>query len=123
MLMDMVLLWVLVGMILAGLASGFVPHGIFEKFFGPTVLGLFITLIAAAIIEVCSEGTAPLAFEIYRQTGALGNAFTFLMAGVVTDFTEVGLIWRNIGKKTAIWLLIVTIPQVLFFGFLFNYLL
>jgi len=34
-----------------------------------------VTLIVATIMEVCSEGTAPLAFELYRQTGAFGNAF------------------------------------------------
>ena len=45
------------------------------------------------------------------------------MAGVVTDYTEIGLIWSNIGKKTAIWLPIVTVPQVLLLGYLFNILL
>ena len=67
---------------------------------GPTALGLLVTLIVATIMEVCSEGTAPLAFEIYRQTAALGNAFVFLMAGVGTDYTEIGLLWHNIGRKS-----------------------
>jgi len=52
--------------------------------------------------------------------GTLGNPFVFLMAGVVTDYTEIGIIWSNIGKKTAIWLPIITVPQVLFIGYLFN---
>jgi len=72
-------------------------------------------------MEVCSEGTAPLAFEIFRQTGALGNSFVFLMAGVVTDYTEIGLVWQNIGKKAAIWLPLVTIPQVIFWGIIANW--
>tara|TARA_Y100000310_G_scaffold119843_1_gene118578 strand:- start:3531 stop:3668 length:138 start_codon:yes stop_codon:yes gene_type:complete len=42
------------------------------------------------------------------------------MAGVVTDYTEIGLIWANIGKRAAIWLPIITIPIVLAFGILFN---
>ena len=87
---------------------------------GPTALGLIITLIVATILEVCSEGTAPLAFEIYRQTGALGNAFVFLMAGVVTDYTEIGLLWHNVGKRVAIWLPIITVPQVVALGILAN---
>jgi len=42
------------------------------------------------------------------------------MAGVVTDYTEIGLIWSNIGKRTAIWLPIITVPMVLIAGILFN---
>jgi hypothetical protein len=82
--------------------------------------GLLVTLALATVIEVCSEGSAPLAFEIFRQTGAVGNSFVFLMAGVATDYTEIGLIWHNVGKKAAIWLPIITVPQVIVLGILAN---
>ncbi len=84
----------------------------FLVYAGPTLLGLLVVLFFATIIEVCSEGSSPLAFEIYRQTGAIGNPFVFLMAGVATDVTEIGLIWHNIGRKAAIWLPIITVPQI-----------
>jgi uncharacterized membrane protein YraQ (UPF0718 family) len=90
------------------------------EYMGATTLGLIVTLFFATIIEVCSEGSSPLAFEIFNQTGAFGNSFTFLMAGVATDYTEIGLIWSNIGKKTALFLPIITVPQILVLGFLFN---
>lgn len=119
-LADMVLLWLLVGILLASLAGAYVPAGIFEKYFGPSLLGLLITLAAATVLEVCSEGTSPLAFEIYRQTGALGNAFAFLMGGVVTDYTEIGLVWANLGRRTALWMLAITLPQVFIFAWVLN---
>lgn len=122
MLADMVLWWVIVGALLASFVSAFVPSHIFHRFLGPSFLGLLATLGVATILEICSEGTAPLAFEIYKQTGALGNAFAFLMGGVVTDYTEVGLVWMNLGKKTALWMLAITIPQVLLLGWIFNFL-
>jgi len=112
----------LIGFILAAVLGAYVPHDVFMKYFGPTVGGMFMTLLLATVIEVCSEGSAPIAFEIFKQVGKLGNPFVFLMAGVVTDYTEIGLIWSNIGRKTAIWLPIVTVPQVMAWGFLFNYL-
>lgn len=87
---------------------------------GPTLLGLFVTLALATIIEVCSEGSSPLAFEIYRQTHALGNSFVFLMAGVVTDYTEIGLLWANVGRRTAMWLPVISLPQVVAIGYLAN---
>jgi uncharacterized membrane protein YraQ (UPF0718 family) len=72
------------------------------------------------VLEVCSEGTSPIAFEIFAKTGVLGNPFIFLMAGVATDYTEIGLLWSNIGKRTALWLPAITVPQILLLGFLLN---
>jgi len=122
-LTKMVLWWILIGMFIASFARAFIPHEWFLLYLGPTVIGLAITLIIATIIEVCSEGSAPLAFEIFNQTGAFGNSFVFLMSGVITDVTEIGLIWHNIGRKAALWLPLLTIPQVLALGYLFNLLL
>lgn len=120
---DMILWWILIGMGIASLAGAYIPSNIFENYMGPTLLGLVVTLILATLIEVCSEGSAPMAFEIFRQTRALGNSFVFLMAGVVTDYTEIGLLWHNVGKRVAIWLPIITVPQVVILGILANNLL
>lgn len=122
-LSDMVLWWIVLGILLASLAGAYIPVHFFHRFMGPTVLGLFVTLALATIIEVCSEGSSPLAFEIYRQTHALGNSFVFLMAGVVTDYTEIGLLWANVGRRTAIWLPVVSVPQVAAIGYLANIIL
>ncbi len=119
-LANMILWWMIVGFLLAAIIGAYVPGHIFMQYFGPTFTGLLLTLLFATIIEVCSEGSAPLAFEIFRQVGKLGNPFVFLMAGVVTDYTEIGLLWTNIGKKTALWLPIITVPQVMLAGWLFN---
>lgn len=119
-LADMVLWWIFIGMGIASLVAAYVPQGIFQNYLGPTALGLLTTLVIATVMEVCSEGTAPLAFEIYRQTLAFGNAFVFLMAGVVTDYTEIGLLWHNVGKRTAFFLPLITVPQVIVFGLLAN---
>lgn len=121
-LADMVLWWILLGMGIASLSAAYIPHEMFHKFMGPTIGGIFVTLGFAVILEVCSAGTAPLAFEIYRQTRALGNSFVFLMGGVVTDYTEVGIVWTNIGRKTALWMLALTLPQTVILGILLNFL-
>ena len=119
-LANMVLWWIIIGFLAAVLIRAYVPAHIFLDYFGPGIMGLFLTLLFATIIEVCSEGSAPIAFEIFNKVGVLGNPFVFLMAGVVTDYTEIGLIWTNIGKRTAIWLPIITVPQVMLLGWLFN---
>ncbi len=119
-LSNMVLWWLIVGLIAAVLIDVYVPGEFFMQYLGPDTGGLLLTLAGATVIEVCSEGSSVVAFEIYDKVQAFGNPFVFLMAGVVTDYTEIGLLWTNIGRKTALLLPLVAVPQVLFFGFLYN---
>ena len=120
-LMKMVLWWFIIAMVISSYIAAFVPHGFFEQYFGPTVLGLFTTLFATSLIEICSEGSSILAFELYNQTGSIANVFVFLVAGVATDFTEIGLIWTNVGKRTAFLIPIVSVPIIMIFAFILLY--
>jgi uncharacterized membrane protein YraQ (UPF0718 family) len=56
-----------------------------------------------------------------NRAGAPGNGFTFLMAGVATDYTEL-LVIREFTKrwKTALFLPLVTTPQILVIGYIMN---
>lgn len=116
----MVVFWVALGFSLSAVFGTVIPQHWWGRYLGPSALGLLATLGIAAVFEVCSEGTAPLAVELYRQTGALGNAFGFLMGGVVTDFTELSMLWANLGRGAVGWLLVVTLPQVFVLGMVMN---
>ncbi len=119
-LAEMVLWWIFLGMSLASAAAAYIPSHFFHQFMGKTFGGMSVTLAFATVMETCSEGSSPLAFEIYRQTGAVGNALVFLMAGVATDYTEIGLLWVNAGRRTALWMPVIAVPLILFFGYLAN---
>ena len=117
----MVFRWLLFGIVLATAIRAFVPMDTYQTLFGPTVAGLFLTLLAATIIEVCSEGSTPIAAYILTRAGAPGNGFTFLMAGVATDYTEVMVIKDTTKSwKIALFLPLITLPQVLVIGWLLN---
>lgn len=117
----MVIRWALFGVVLASLIRALVPAELFANWFGPTAMGLLLTLIAATIIEVCSEGSVPIAADLLTRAAAPGNAFTFLMAGVATDYTEVMTIRDTTRSwKVALALPLVTLPQVLILGFILN---
>jgi len=119
--LKILLKWLLLGVIIASAIRAFVPLEFFQAYFGPTMLGLFLTLIATSIIEVCSEGSAPIASEIVNTAGAPGNGFTFLMAGVSTDYTEI-MILKDTTKswKMALILPLITVPQIVILGYIFN---
>ena len=116
-----VIRWSMFGLILAGLIRALVPEDTFATWFGATFVGLWLTLLATTIIEVCSEGSTPIAADLMNRANAPGNAFTFLMAGVATDYTEVMSI-RDTTKswKIALYLPLITVPQVMLIGFILN---
>jgi uncharacterized protein len=118
---KMVIRWALFGIVLASLIRALVPADIFSNWFGPTVVGLLLTLLAATVIEVCSEGSVPIAADLMTRAGAPGNTFTFLMAGVSTDYTEIMTI-RDTARswRVALALPLITIPQVLVLGYILN---
>ena len=116
----MIIGWVQLGLVLSAVIGAVVPHAAFTRWMGPSLGGLAATLLLAALLEVCSEGTAPVAFELYRHTGALGNAFAFLVGGVVTDVTELGAVWTVMGPRVVGWMLGITLPLVLVIGMVLN---
>ncbi len=117
----MVMRWLFLGVVLAALIQTFVSTETMTAYFGPTLLGLLLTLIATTIIEVCSEGSTPIGADLVTRAGAPGNGFTFLMAGVSTDYTEM-LVIRQMTKswKIALSLPLLTVPQVLLLGWVMN---
>ncbi|AVL53727.1 ATPase [Roseobacter denitrificans] len=118
---KMVLRWLFFGIVLAALIQATVPTETFQTWFGATLLGLFTTLLAATIIEVCSEGSVPIAADLMTRAAAPGNAFTFLMAGVATDYTEVLILREVTGRlRAALLLPLLTVPQVLLIGWALN---
>lgn len=119
--MQMVLRWILFGVLLASAVRAFINPETFETFFGPTLIGLGVTLGVATILEVCSEGSTPIAADILNRANAPGNSFTFLMGGVATDYTEIMIIKDTTRSlKTALFLPLITVPQVLLIGWLIN---
>jgi uncharacterized protein len=115
----MVLRWVLFGFVLTAAIRALVPLEIFQQYFGPGLLGLFLTLAATTVIEVCSEGSSPIAADLLTRANAPGNAFVFLMAGAATDYTEI----LSLRETTRSWratlaLPLLSTPQVLLIGWL-----
>ncbi|WP_430462773.1 permease [Thalassolituus sp. LLYu03] len=118
---KMVLRWVFFGVVLVALVRAFVPPESFGVWFGASFTGLIATLIATTVIEVCSEGSSPIAADLVTRAAAPGNAFTFLMAGASTDYTEIMALQNTTRSwKIALFLPLVTVPQVLFIGWLMN---
>lgn len=119
---KMVVRWLLFGVLLASALRAFIDTQLFEQYFGPTFIGLIITVFAATILEVCSEGSAPIAADVVNRANAPGNGFAFLMAGVATDYTEIMVIKDTTKSwKIALFLPLISVPQVILISLVINY--
>jgi uncharacterized membrane protein YraQ (UPF0718 family) len=117
----MLLKWIFLGVILSALIRTFVSAEIFQEYFGPTLLGLGATLLAAMVIEVCSEGSLPIASDFILRASAPGNTFAFLMTGVATDYTEILALRETTGSwKIALFLPLLSVPQVIILSMWLN---
>jgi uncharacterized protein len=118
---EMILRWIFFGIVLAALIQTFISTELFAQVFGPTILGLGATLIFATVLEVCSEGSMPIAADFLLRAGAPGNTFAFLMTGVSTDYTEIMSLKETTGSwKIAFFLPLVTFPQVVVIALILN---
>jgi uncharacterized membrane protein YraQ (UPF0718 family) len=116
-----VIKWLMFGVVLAATVRSVMSEDMFATYFGATLLGLGLTALAATVIEVCSEGSVPFAADIFNKAEAKGNSFAFLMAGVSTDYTEIMVLKETFGGwKRALFLPLITLPQILVWAFAIN---
>ena len=118
---QMIVRWIFFGTVLAAAIRAFVPIDVFGDWFGPTWVGVLLTLVAATVIEVCSEGSSPIAADLVTRANAPGNGFAFLMAGAATDYTEIMALKETTRSwKMAFVLPMCTLPQVIVIAWLVN---
>ncbi|MBK26973.1 MAG: ATPase [Halobacteriovorax sp.] len=118
---QMVLRWIFFGAVLTSAVRLVASPEILQEYVGPTMGGMGITLFVATVLEVCSEGSTPLAADLVTRAKAPGNAFAFLMTGVSTDYTEI----MSLKDTTKSWLCTLilpalTIPQIVLISYLLN---
>jgi uncharacterized protein len=117
----MLVRWLLLGVLMAAAIRTFVPIDSFQTYFGATLAGLGMTLIVATVLEICSEGSTPIAADLVTRAQAPGNGFAFLMTGVSTDYTEIMSLKETTGSwKIALFLPLVTVPQVVLLSWIMN---
>ncbi|MDX1519247.1 MAG: permease [Gammaproteobacteria bacterium] len=117
----MVMRWIFFGVVLAALIRTFISPETFQTWFGPTLAGLGMTLVVATVLEVCSEGSLPVAADLLNRANAPGNSLAFLMAGVSTDYTEIMILKEATSNwKIPLLLPVISLPQILLMGYLLN---
>lgn len=92
--------WLLVGLVVAGLITVFVPDSFFHVFKGNTFLSMLLVLCIAIPMYICATGSIPIAVALIMKGLTPGAALVMLMAGPACNMASILVINKVLGKKT-----------------------
>ncbi len=90
----------LLGLIIAGLITYFVPDNFFMLFGNNTILTMLLVLFVAVPMYVCATGSIPIAIALMMKGMSPGTALVLLMAGPAANIASMLVIGKVLGKKT-----------------------
>lgn len=115
--------WLLIGLIVAGLITVFVPDEFFALFRGNTQMSMLLVLCIAIPMYICATGSIPIAVALMLKGLTPGSALVLLMAGPACNMASILVINKVMGRKTLILYLLSIITMAIFWGHVVDYLL
>lgn len=102
-----------VGILIAGLISTFVTGGALNQYLSNYYLTLLLMLAVGIPLYVCSTSSIPIALSFIHLGVTPGAALVFLISGPATNAAAITVVWKVLGRKSAlIYLLTVIIGSL-----------
>ncbi len=108
--------WLIVGLIIAGLITVFVPATAFAIFVNNTWLSMLLVLIISIPMYVCATGSIPIAVALMMKGLTPGAGLVLLMAGPAANMASILVIRNRLGSKTLFAYLLSIVAGAVLFG-------
>lgn len=115
--------WLLLGLVVAGLITVFVPDSFFALFADKPLLSMLLVLAFAIPMYLCATGSIPIAVALMLKGLSPGTALVLLMAGPAVNVASMLVISKVMGKKTLALYLLSIVSGAILFGLGIDYLL
>ena len=92
--------WLVLGLIVAGLITVYVPDSFFELFKDNSFASIFLVLLCAIPMYLCSTGSIPIAVALMMKGLSPGTALVLLMAGPAVNVASILVVNKVLGRKT-----------------------
>ena len=115
--------WLVVGLIIAGLITVFVPDSFFEVFKDNSLLSILLVLCLAVPMYLCDTGSIPIAVALMLKGLTPGAGLVMLMAGPACNMASILVINKVMGRRTLITYLASIITGAVSFGLIIDHLL
>ena len=115
--------WLVLGLIIAGLITVFVPESMFAAFKDNTLMSMLLVLCISIPMYLCATGSIPIAVALMLKGLTPGAALVLLMAGPASNAASILVINKVLGRKTLCLYLISIICGAIAFGYGIDYLM
>lgn len=112
--------WLLIGVLVAGAISTFLPPGLFTHVPGGELGSMLAMLLIGVPLYVCASSSTPIAASLLLKGLSPGAALVFLLSGPATNATTLTVMARSFGVALTGVYLAAIVACSLAFGFLAN---
>lgn len=96
-----VLFWLVIGLVFAALVKTFVPITFLAEW-GSGLPAMLVMLVIGVPMYVCATASTPIAAGLLLAGVSPGTAMVFLMAGPATNMSTLGIIGKELGRRSLI---------------------
>lgn len=114
--------WLVVGLVVAGLITVFVPKDFFAYFEGNTFASMLLVLCIAVPMYLCATGSIPIAVALMLKGLTPGAGLVLLMAGPACNVASMLVVRKVLGTRTLITYIGSIVLGAIAFGCLIDYL-
>lgn len=90
--------WLMLGIVIAGTITAFVPVGFIEQYLGGELRSLVIMLVIGIPLYICASASTPIAAALVFKGLSPGAALVFLLAGPATNAATMTVVAKHLGK-------------------------
>ena len=112
--------WLLLGILIAGIISYFVPVDFVDRYLGGEYSSLLIMLIIGIPLYICASASTPVAAALVLKGLSPGAALVFLLAGPATNAATMTVVAKHLGKATTVVYVAAIATCSLVFGWFVN---
>lgn len=115
--------WLLLGLVVAGLITVFVPDSFFSLFADRPLASMLMVLLFAIPMYLCATGSIPIAVALMLKGLSPGTALVLLMAGPAVNVASLLVIGKVMGRKSLFTYLFSIVGCAILFGLGIDYML
>lgn len=114
--------WLVIGLLIAGLITVFVPDSFFVAFQGNTWASMFLVMCLVLPMYLCATGSIPIAVALIMKGLTPGAGLLLLIVGPASNIASMLIVRKVMGMRTLLAYLGSIIVCSVFFGWLTDYL-
>jgi len=110
----------ILGVLIAGGITAFVPDDMLAQYLGGGILSLLAMMLFGIPVYVCATASVPIAAALILKGVSPGAALVFLMTGPATNAAGIAAVWKMMGPRTVAVYLATTAAAALAAGLIFD---